>query len=161
MIVSTQSAMKDITILGALTVHGHNLIPSFIVVTVAHFLFRRQWHLMVEACLKTSYTEQNFGCRLLSCVNYKFGRSCGFFHWYDPPMCVHSKKVLRRLWEKHENLNTEVDSHVSMAEHGTAHKNAELEVIISQLCGELSQLRSELETIKRKTTRISTYLGEC
>ncbi|KAB1209263.1 hypothetical protein CJ030_MR6G007215 [Morella rubra] len=104
----------------------------------------------VEAYLKTSYIEQNFGRRFWSCVNYKLGRSCRFFHWYDPPMCVHGKRILRQLREKHESLSIEVDSHVSMAEHGTPQKNAELEVITLQLRGELSQLRSELETIKKK-----------
>ncbi|KAB1206129.1 hypothetical protein CJ030_MR7G014274 [Morella rubra] len=81
---------------------------------------------LVESCLKTSYTEQNFGRRFFTCVNYKQGRSCGFFHWYDPPMCVHGKRVLRRLREKHERLNMEVDSHAPMAEHGTANTTAKL-----------------------------------
>ncbi|KAB1220594.1 hypothetical protein CJ030_MR3G015847 [Morella rubra] len=97
----------------------------------------------VESCLKTSYTEQNFGRRFFTCVNYKQWRSCGFFHWYD--QCV-SMGVLRWLREKHKRLNMEVDSHAPMAQHGTANTTAKLELVISQL-------RSELETMKKKNHR--------
>ncbi|KAB1203412.1 hypothetical protein CJ030_MR8G000561 [Morella rubra] len=104
------------------------------------------YYCSIESCLKTSYTEQNFYRRFFTCVNYKQQRSYRFFHWYNPPMCVHDKRVLRRLREKHERLNMEVDSHAPMVEHETANTIAKLELVISQL-------RSELETMKKKNHR--------
>ncbi|KAB1199737.1 hypothetical protein CJ030_MR7G014415 [Morella rubra] len=43
----------------------------------------------LEAILKTSFTEANFGRHFFSCVNYKYDKPCGYFLWYDPEMCHH------------------------------------------------------------------------
>lgn len=49
--------------------------------------------------MKTSWTEVNPGKRFLTCS--KNGSNCGYFRWFDPPMCVRSKDIipglLRRL----------------------------------------------------------------
>ncbi|KAB1205181.1 hypothetical protein CJ030_MR7G021991 [Morella rubra] len=34
----------------------------------------------LEAILKTSFTEANFGRHFFSCVNYKYDKPCGYFY---------------------------------------------------------------------------------
>ncbi|KAB1199590.1 hypothetical protein CJ030_MR0G020158 [Morella rubra] len=83
----------------------------------------------VESCLKTAYTEANFGRRFFSCVNHKFGRSCGFFMWFDPPMCIHGRRVLSRIRERHERtrVEIEIESHLKTKEDEYAKRIATME----------------------------------
>ncbi|KAB1223873.1 hypothetical protein CJ030_MR2G000503 [Morella rubra] len=74
----------------------------------------------VQASLKTTYTEGNFGRRFFACVNHKYGRSCNFFNWYDPPMCSYGRRVLRHLREKHERANMKATSSVATTEPNIA-----------------------------------------
>nr|XP_027102658.1 uncharacterized protein LOC113723898 [Coffea arabica] len=59
--------------------------------------------------LRTSWTDENPGRRFFCCENYGEGNGCGFFLWYDKPMCEQSKwlipSLLRRVrMQEAENI---------------------------------------------------------
>ncbi|KAK4838837.1 hypothetical protein QYF36_016842 [Acer negundo] len=46
----------------------------------------------------TSWTDSNSGRCFWGCYNYRQGYgNCGFFRWYDPPMCAMSKVIIHGL----------------------------------------------------------------
>ncbi|PWA34818.1 zinc finger, GRF-type [Artemisia annua] len=61
-----------------------------------------------EAVLRTSWTNTNPGRRFWSCSQSV--PNCGFFLWFDPPMCVRSRAIIPGLLTSRnllqERLNT-------------------------------------------------------
>ncbi|KAB1205560.1 hypothetical protein CJ030_MR7G000897 [Morella rubra] len=112
----------------------------------------------VQASLKTAYTEGNFGRRFFACVNHKYGRSCNFFNWYDPPMCSYGRRVLRHLREKHERANMKATSSVATTEPNIASKHASLVLEVAEIRHDMEsmkskhqeELRCEMESMKSK-----------
>ncbi|KAH7859807.1 hypothetical protein Vadar_005727 [Vaccinium darrowii] len=47
--------------------------------------------------LRTSWTDSNPGRRFIGCHKWQEAHGCGFFVWFDPPMCERSKMVIPRL----------------------------------------------------------------
>ncbi|KAK1577581.1 hypothetical protein Q3G72_022964 [Acer saccharum] len=56
-----------------------------------------------RAHIYTSCIDSNPGRRFWGCANYRGDLNCGFFRWFDPPICARSKQIipglLRRLRE--------------------------------------------------------------
>ncbi|KAL5577050.1 hypothetical protein UlMin_018749 [Ulmus minor] len=52
----------------------------------------------------TSWTDSNPGRRFLGCPNFRGEVKCGFFRWYDPPICARSKMVIPGLLRRIQEL---------------------------------------------------------
>ncbi|KAK1561157.1 hypothetical protein Q3G72_035038 [Acer saccharum] len=67
----------------------------------------------------TSWTNSNPGRRLFGCSKFQDDDNCGFFRWYDPPICARSKKIisalLRRISELEMRLGEDNRFEVSSA----------------------------------------------
>nr|GMD07685.1 uncharacterized protein LOC109192855 [Ipomoea batatas] len=59
-----------------------------------------------ELTLQTSWNYENPGRRFWNFVGINGMHSCGFFAWFDPPMCLWSKKIIPGLL-KRVNRNEE------------------------------------------------------
>ncbi|KAK0571541.1 hypothetical protein LWI29_017747 [Acer saccharum] len=59
----------------------------------------------------TSWTSSNPGRRFFGCSKNRGDGHCGFFRWYDPPICARAKKIvpglLRRISELEMRLGEE------------------------------------------------------
>ncbi|KAB1226660.1 hypothetical protein CJ030_MR1G008491 [Morella rubra] len=96
----------------------------------------------VTTYLKTSYTEHNFGRRFYSCSKYKIKRECGFFAWFDPPMCEHGKRVLKHMRDRQECLNVD-------------QKNVEiLKEDMESLKEEIGSLKKEKQSLKEENKNL-------
>ncbi|KAB1215948.1 hypothetical protein CJ030_MR4G022851 [Morella rubra] len=97
----------------------------------------------VLTCLKTSYTESNFGRHFLTYVNYEAGKLCDFFRWYDPPMCEHGKRVLRRMQIMHEKVKADMTKPSPNEDKEKA--NARHRVVLEEMGKELARQFKEME----------------
>ncbi|KAB1213173.1 hypothetical protein CJ030_MR5G021751 [Morella rubra] len=104
----------------------------------------------------TAYIEVNFDRRFFGCVNYKFGRSCGFFMWFDPPMCVHERRVLTRIQERHERTHTEfeIESHLKTKEDEYAKRTARMEEYGKHIVRMKEEYAKRSEMMERNMTRL-------
>ncbi|KAB1203141.1 hypothetical protein CJ030_MR8G027518 [Morella rubra] len=104
----------------------------------------------LEAILKTSFTEANFGCPFFRCVNYRYDKLCGYFSWYDPEMCHHGKRVLRRLQDRHEKINEKAARVESQSEKDSGKCTAIMDVEHEKQQLEMETLKIKVETLERQ-----------
>ncbi|KAB1209337.1 hypothetical protein CJ030_MR6G016560 [Morella rubra] len=78
-------------------------------------------------------------------------KSCDFFRWYDPPMCEHGKRVLRRMQTMHERVK--VDMTQPSPNEDRERANARHHVELEEMGKERARHRVELEDIEKKRAR--------
>ncbi|CAI9087491.1 OLC1v1021567C1 [Oldenlandia corymbosa var. corymbosa] len=61
--------------------------------------------------LRTSWTDANPGRRFLCCKKYGRSSGCGFFQWYDKPMCEQSTWVIPSLLRNVRTQEAELTRH--------------------------------------------------
>ncbi|KAK1577200.1 hypothetical protein Q3G72_019744 [Acer saccharum] len=52
----------------------------------------------------TSWIDSNLGRRLWGCSRFWGDANCGFFRWYDSPMCARSKIIIHGLLRRIQEL---------------------------------------------------------
>lgn len=58
----------------------------------------------VRAKVRTSWTDNNPGRRFFGCAKYNSnGCGCGYFGWFDPPMCPRGRQIIPRLLRRIEH----------------------------------------------------------
>ena len=57
-----------------------------------------------RAYIYTSWTDSNPRRRFWGCTNYRGDLNCGFFRWFDPPICARSKQIIPRLLRRLREL---------------------------------------------------------
>ncbi|XP_031093055.1 uncharacterized protein LOC115997606 [Ipomoea triloba] len=62
-----------------------------------------------ELTLQTSWSSENPGRRFWNCVGINGMHSCGFFAWFDPPMCLRSKKIIPELLKRVNRNEEEIE----------------------------------------------------
>ncbi|KAI5676577.1 hypothetical protein M9H77_07527 [Catharanthus roseus] len=59
--------------------------------------------------VRTSWTKDNPGRQFSGCERYEVGGGCGFFTWFNPPMCVRSSGLILGLLRKIDDMEEEMD----------------------------------------------------
>ncbi|KAK9284246.1 hypothetical protein L1049_023415 [Liquidambar formosana] len=54
-----------------------------------------------RAKIWTSWTDNNPGRSFLGCSKYK-SNGCGYFGWFDPPMCLRRRQIIPKLLRRIE-----------------------------------------------------------
>ncbi|KAG8371573.1 hypothetical protein BUALT_Bualt13G0102000 [Buddleja alternifolia] len=60
------------------------------------------------AKFRCSWTDANPGRRFYGCELTPNAGGCGFFEWFDPPMCNRSRNVIPGLLRNVDRLETEL-----------------------------------------------------
>uniref|UniRef100_A0A5B7ACY3 GRF-type domain-containing protein n=1 Tax=Davidia involucrata TaxID=16924 RepID=A0A5B7ACY3_DAVIN len=68
----------------------------------------RYCHCGKRAIIRTSWTDLNPGRRFHGCEKSGDHSGCGFFNWYDPPICNRARQVIPGLLRSMTRLEIEV-----------------------------------------------------
>ncbi|GMP66341.1 hypothetical protein CsSME_00026737 [Camellia sinensis var. sinensis] len=66
---------------------------------------------IMEAQLKTSWTQSNPRQRFLGCPQYGSRHVCGFFLWVDPPLCPRAQEIIPGLLRRTTMLEEQLKMH--------------------------------------------------
>ncbi|XP_057801455.1 uncharacterized protein LOC131016752 [Salvia miltiorrhiza] len=96
----------------------------------------------------TSWTDDNPGRRFYGCRNWRM-KNCGFFVWYDEPMCERAREVINYL--KNENMKL-----LRIYQRSASPLDVENE--IDNLWNVMEGLKEESRKVRRKNTIVVMVL---